>query len=222
MTKITNKTILIADDEPVNIKILNKILVSRGHTTITAANGHECIEKAKKHRPELILLDIMMPYMDGIEACEILKKNNDTRKIPIIFVTADTSSAALQKAFASGGTDYVRKPVNVTELLARVESVLLQQKLIREHIKDEKLKGNLEMAGAICHELNQPLQVISSAAQLLLMDLAKNSQEYRQVLKIMENVDRMAKTTKKLMGITSVESRRYAGETRIVDIEKSG
>ncbi len=220
-SEITPKNILITDDEQINIKILNKILVANGHTIIVALNGEECIEKAKKRLPDLILLDIMMPFMDGIEACKILKNDPVTRNIPIIFVTADTSSSVLKKAFEAGGTDYVRKPVNVVEFKARVDSVLLHQELIKNHIQDEKLKGSLAMAGTICHELNQPLQYIYSASQLLLMDLPKGSQEHAHVSKILENVDKMAAITKKLMGITSFKTRAYVGETKILDIERS-
>lgn len=220
-SEITQKTILITDDEPINIKILNKILVANGHTTIVASNGEECIEKAKRCQPELILLDIMMPFMDGIEACKILKNDPHTRNIPIIFVTADTSSSVLKSAFEAGGTDYVRKPVNVVEFNARVDSVLYQQELIKNHIQDEKLKGTLEMAGTICHELNQPLQYIFSASQLLLMDIPKGTPGHSHVVKILDNVDRMAAITKKLMGITSFKNRAYVGETTILDIERS-
>lgn len=215
------KNILITDDERINLKILSRILKNLGHLSITATNGRECIAKAKQFKPDLILLDIMMPVLDGIQACKILKKERSTKNIPVIFVTGDTSESMLKKAFASGGTDYVRKPVNVTELTARVESVLFNQTLIQEHVKSEKLKGMLEMAGGICHELNQPLQYISSAAQLLLMDLVPNSPEHNQMLKMKAHIDRMADTTKKLMGITNVESRHYVGDARIVDIAKS-
>ena len=117
------KTILITDDEPINLKILQGIL-SKKHTTITAADGKTCIEKAKATQPDLILLDIRMPFMDGIDVCRILKKKSRTKNIPVIFVTADTDSSTLQKAFESGGTDYVRKPVNLIELMADRKSVV--------------------------------------------------------------------------------------------------
>lgn len=220
-TQMSKKTILIADDEPINVKILNKILMNAGLTTITAYSGEKCVDKAKQFKPDLILLDIKMPVINGIQTCKILKQEGCTQNIPIIFVTADTSESALKEAFASGGTDFVRKPVNVTELIARVESVLFQQELIQEHAKNEKLKGALEMAGGICHELNQPLQYISGASQVLLMDLPQNSPEHKQVLKMKAQIDRMAATTRKLVGITSLESRKYVGDARIVDIEKS-
>lgn len=215
------KTILITDDEPINIKILKKTLEKRGHRTLTATNGKECIERAEKVGPDLILLDIMMPSMSGIEVCKVLKRAQRTQHIPIIFITADTNDSTLQEAFESGGTDYVRKPVNMIELLARVHSVLLQQELMKKHVQDEKLKGTLQMAGAICHELNQPLQYILSASQLLLKDLPRDDPQREQIFDIKQHIEKMGRITRKLTGITSFEERDYVGGTMIFDIDRS-
>jgi CheY-like chemotaxis protein len=219
--EISEKTILVTDDEPVNLALLKKNLEKRSYTVIVATNGKECIKKAETLRPDIILLDIKMPSMDGINVCEILKKNHQTQNIPIIFVTADTDELTLKRAFEAGGTDYVRKPLNMIELMARVESALFQQELIKKHIKDEKLKSKLEMAGAICHELNQPLQYLLGISQLLLFDLPEDNKEREHILRINEQVKRMGDITKKLAGITSYKRREYVGDTQIVDINKS-
>lgn len=218
---ISGKNILITDDEPINTRILAKALEKIGHRTAAAYSGEECLEKAERSMPDLILLDIRMPFMSGIEVCKALKGGTRTKNIPVIFVTADTDDSTLKEAFESGGTDFVRKPVNMIELLARVNSVLLQQDLIKKHIEDEKLKGTLEMAGAVCHELNQPLQYILGASQLLLIELPKDDPRQEKVARIKQHIDRMGDITRKLMGITSFKRRDYVGGTMIFDIDKS-
>lgn len=216
--EITTKTILITDDNPVNVKTVALILQKVGYQTESAYSGRECIEKTKDTNPDLILLDINMPEASGITVCNTLRKEVLTQNTPIIFVTAHTDNATLKEAFESGGTDYVRKPVNKIELLARIKSALIQQELIRNLIMDEKLKGILEMAGAVCHELNQPLQYISGSLELLLMALSQKDPNYEEIAKVKRQVDKMGRITKKLMGITTYETTEYVGDTKIIDI----
>ncbi len=218
---ITQKTILITDDNPVNIETMKLILEKTGYQIESASNGKECIEKTEKTKPDLILLDISMPGTSGISVCRSLKKQEYAHNIPIIFVTANTDNSTLKEAFEAGGTDYVRKPINRIELLARIKSALIQQELTRKLILDEKLKGVLEMAGAVCHELNQPLQFISGSSELLLMSIPKSDPLYEDISKIKNQVDKMGKITKKLMGITTYETRNYIGKTKIIDIDES-
>ncbi len=217
----TTKTILITDDNPVNVQTISKILQKIGYKTDAADNGKTCIEKTKNIQPDLILLDISMPETSGITVCKTLRKKSYAKTIPIIFVTAHTDNTTLKQAFDSGGTDYVRKPINRIELLARIKSALIQQELIKNLILDEKLKSVLEMAGAVCHELNQPLQYISGSLELLLMSLPRNDAQYEEITKIKGQVDKMGKITKKLMSITTYETTSYVGNTRIIDIHSS-
>ena len=165
--EISKQKLLIVDDVPVNIKILEKILEPE-YGTGFATNGQDALSIARSEDPpDLILLDIMMPEFNGYEVCRALKQDDGTKDIPVIFVTAETDDGTLKKALEAGGTDYVRKPVNRIELLARVKAALDQQSLTRRLLEEEKLRGVLEMAGAICHELNQPMQAISGYADLL-------------------------------------------------------
>jgi CheY-like chemotaxis protein len=190
------------DDNPTNIKTLQIILEKSGYCTVSAMDGATCIEMAKNGRPDLILLDINMPEMSGIEVCKAL--DNET----------------LREAFESGGTDYVRKPVNRIELLARIESILTQKILMQKLLEEEKLQGVLEMAGAACHELNQPMQTISGYSELLLMDISENNPLYRNIKTIKEQIDRMGKITRKLMRITKYKTREYLNR-KIIDIDQA-
>ena len=218
---VSGKTILITDDNPVNIKLITGILTKNLYQTASAINGRECLEAAKNLSPDLILLDIMMPETSGIEVCKMLRHNKDTQNIPVIFVTADTDNATLKAAFEAGGTDYVCKPINNIELLARIKSALIQRELTKKLLLDEKLQGILETAGAICHELNQPLQYLSGSSELILMNLTDDSPVFKDISKMKQQIEKMGKITKKLMGITSYETRSYAGNKKILDIHKS-
>ncbi|HPR17471.1 MAG TPA: response regulator [Candidatus Cloacimonadota bacterium] len=114
--------ILIVDDEPINVMIADKILQKQGYLIVTAANGSEALEKVDGDTIDLILLDIMMPDMNGFEVCSRLQANDKTRNIPVIFLTAVTDKESIVKGFEAGGEDYLTKPFNIPELLARVKT----------------------------------------------------------------------------------------------------
>ena len=214
-------TVLITDDNPVNVKVVQAMVEKKGYRTASAMDGKSCIKMTKELSPDLILLDISMPGMSGIEVCRTLRQDEQTNGIPIIFVTASADNETLKEAFEAGGTDYVRKPVNRIELLARIKSALDQKELMEKIVEEEKLKGVLEMAGAVCHELNQPMHSVSGYSQLLLLDITEENQLYNNLKTIKEQIDRMGKITRKLMGITKYETKKYLGESKIIDIDKA-
>ena len=219
---VSGSNILIVDDSPVSSMVVSMILKKHSdYRTVRVWDGPACIKKAKEVKPDLILLDIQMPGMNGIEVCKVLKKDKKTHDIPVIFVTASTDNETLKEAFEAGGTDYVRKPVNKIELLARIKSVLLQKKLEKKLLEEEKLSGVLEMAGAVCHELNQPMQVVSGYSELLLMDMEKDNSAYPYIKMIKEQTDEMGSITRKLMRITKYETQDYIEGNRIIDIDKA-
>ena len=139
MTK--NKAlILIVDDYPKNLQILGKMLKQEGYRTSVSQSGKGALTFAQKKQPDLILLDIMMPEMDGLEVCRRLKANFETRHIPVIFLTAKTETESVVSGFNAGGVDYVTKPFNAVELLARVKT---QIKLKQAFDEINTLKGLL-------------------------------------------------------------------------------
>lgn len=113
--------LLIVDDDPEIVDLLAPMLDEHGFETIKAHNGAAGLRAAYKHRPDAILLDIMMPDMDGIEVCERLRDMTD---VPIIFITAKKSSDDLKKGFAAGGDDYITKPFNAHEVLYRLRAAI--------------------------------------------------------------------------------------------------
>ena len=139
--------ILIVDDLDVNIVLLRAHLLEAGYDVIVAKSGKEGLTKAFYHKPDLIILDIMMPIMDGYEVCKILKESDETRNIPVIFLTALQETKDKVKGLEVGGDDFISKPFNDVELLARVRS-LLRIKYYNEQIiqQNKNFQKELEMA----------------------------------------------------------------------------
>lgn len=153
---LTGMKILLVDDVPLNIEILLQTLKSKNYQIFIANNGVKALELVPKTQPDLILLDIMMPEMDGIEACTRLKADASTRDIPIIFITAKTEAEDVVAGFKVGGVDYITKPFFLEEVLARVETHLR----LRKTLKD---KDNL------ISELKDTQEVLLNSARLDLL-----------------------------------------------------
>ena len=127
----TNGRILVVDDTPANIQSLAAILKEKGYQISVATNGKQALDAVARVQPDLILLDVMMPEMDGFETCRRLKASEQWREIPIIFLTAKTDTADIVQGFELGAMDYVAKPFNAHELLARVSTHLMMDELRR-------------------------------------------------------------------------------------------
>jgi len=124
--------ILIVDDTPANIQMLSAILRERGYQLSAATNGRQAVDAIENVRPDLVLMDVVMPDMDGYEACRHIKALPRWRDLPIVFLTAKTDTADIVRGFEAGAVDYVGKPFNGPELLARVSTHLTLQRLRRE------------------------------------------------------------------------------------------
>ena len=129
MTDAPARTILIVDDEAQNRKLLEALLQPEGYLTITANSGDEALTAVRVHQPDLILLDLMMPGMDGHQVTKILKSDAGTSSIPIIMVTAQTDRSALLDALEAGVEEFLTKPVNRDELWLRVRNLLRLKEL---------------------------------------------------------------------------------------------
>jgi len=158
--------ILVVDDLSENIQIIGNILVQCGYQVSYSLSGREALLLIKKNIYDLILLDVLMPGMDGYEVCNVIKKNKDTRDIPIVFLTAKTDPESILKGFKLGAADYVGKPCNPEELLARV-STQLQIKKQTEQLENWNLQLE-EVVEARTNELK------SAHENLALLDKAKS------------------------------------------------
>jgi len=123
------RLILVVDDIPNNIKLLADILTARGYAVCTASSGIEALELVRKERPDLVLLDVVMPEMSGYEVCRKIRENPDTRLLPVVMVTALDPGEERVKGIDAGADDFLEKPIRQEELLARVRSLLRVKEL---------------------------------------------------------------------------------------------
>ncbi|NIR47489.1 diguanylate cyclase [candidate division KSB1 bacterium] len=143
-----SKTILVVDDVPVNVHLLTTYLSSEGYTIVSAKDGEEAIEQVRKYHPDLVLLDVMMPKLNGFEVCKVIKNDKETNFIPVIMVTALNELEDKVKGMDAGADDFISKPFNKLELLVRVRSLLrikylndtLNEKLIELQKAKEELR----------------------------------------------------------------------------------
>ena len=215
--------ILIVDDTPDNLRLLSKTLSEQGYEVQCAINGKLALMAVKHEPPDLILLDIKMPEMDGYEVCERLKMQEETAAIPVIFLSALDDVFDKVKAFTVGGVDYITKPFQIEEVFARIENQLtirrLQQQLQNKNIKLEQLNQELkrsnrdleEFAYVVSHDLQQPLQTITGFAELLLalkseINLEQEAEEY--VSPILEEGIRMQELIKNLLEYSRVGTKK--------------
>ncbi|MBN2030907.1 response regulator [bacterium] len=171
-----DKTILTVDDTPANIRLLTHYLQKQGYRVITAEDGFEGFKAAIQYHPDLVLLDIMMPGTDGYEVCELLKAEEETKDIPVVFLTAKADVEDKIKGFELGAVDYITKPFNLVEIATRVETQLnlkyLQEQnaLYQEAIHDTRRFINLGVVGDaviqnIQYNLEDPLKNLERIAK---------------------------------------------------------
>lgn len=225
--------LLIVDDNPTNIEVLGTILKHEGYLLGVARNGLQALEMVDQSPPDLILLDIVMPEMDGYETCTRLKSAPETREIPVIFLTARTESEAVVRGFELGAVDYVTKPFNSAELLARVRTQLELRRafedLKRAHremeemqqqlLEAERLKILLETAGGAAHEINQPLQAITLQLEMMAMKMSKGDSTKRVIEEVLEQAERISSILRKMKDIQRYRSTPYVGDSRIIDFD---
>ncbi|NER22188.1 MAG: response regulator [Symploca sp. SIO1C2] len=215
---LPKQNILIIDDTPENLHFLSNGLARKGYEVKCAISGSIALLRVFAELPDLILLDIKMPEMNGYEVCEYLKANEKTREIPVIFLSALHEVSDKVKAFASGGVDYITKPFQFEEVLARVENQLtiarlqkqLQQQNLRlQELNEELLKSNQELEEftyIVSHDLQEPLRAVSSFTQLL----AENHQSYlnseanEYIAFIVDGTTRMSQLIKDLLAYSRV------------------
>ncbi len=182
--KLIKANILVVDDNPVNLRLLVQILTAKGYKVRPVPNGKLAVSTSQAAPPDLILLDINMPNMDGYEVCQKLKDDPQTADIPVIFISAYNNAIDKVKAFEVGGVDYIPKPFQVEEVLVRVKnhlSIRILQKTLQEKntnlqqtleelkttqeqlIQSEKMAALGQLIAGIAHEINTPLGAIRSS-----------------------------------------------------------
>jgi two-component system sensor histidine kinase/response regulator len=210
----TDPIILVVDDIQKNIQVVGGILSEAGFEVMPATSGAQAFERIKTQLPDLILLDFMMPEVNGIEVCKRLKGNPATKKIPVIFLTASNEMEHLVEAFAAGAVDYVTKPFQAAELLARVRTHL-ELKKAREalwhygqrlhELNDEKN----EFLGIVAHDLRSPLSNIITSVNMVATDRAMARAQVDEFLGIIQtSAQHMLHLVENLMDVNAIEQGR--------------
>jgi two-component system, sensor histidine kinase and response regulator len=187
----TKSSILIVDDEPSGFDVIESILFGEGYELQYASSGAAAIKRVETALPDLILLDVMMPEIDGIRVCEQIKANSDWQHIPIIMVTALNSKMVLSRCLETGADDFVDKPVNALELRARVRSMLRIKK--QHDALQASLQLRQDMVDMIVHDLRNPLtSIVLSCAILKRTKLqAKQQHKIEQILQAGQQLQAM-------------------------------
>ncbi|MGK7875029.1 MAG: response regulator [Xenococcaceae cyanobacterium] len=178
--------ILIVDDTPDNLRLLSRMLANKGYEVRKALNGQMALTSAQADPPDLILLDIKMPQMDGYEVCKYLKADAQTHEVPVIFLSALDTVLDKVKAFDLGGVDYITKPFQSEEVLARVENQLRLKRAeeeLKRALEKEKELNELKsrFISMVSHDFRNPLTSINIAVKLL--------QDYGQTISEKEKLE---------------------------------
>ncbi|NJM15544.1 MAG: hybrid sensor histidine kinase/response regulator [Bacteroidales bacterium] len=209
METFKGSKILVVDDELANIYFLKKVLSAHGYEVTTASGGYEAIVETDKQDFDTILLDIMMPEITGIDVLKRLKQNDLTRSIPVIMVSAKTDPADIETALDMGAVEYIKKPVEETELLARVRTTLRISHFEKELLLNIKAKE--EFISIVAHDLRTPFASISGFARFLKEDeqLAKAlTDEHKEFLDFITNSSAfLVEYFNKLLNWTQISSK---------------
>jgi CheY-like chemotaxis protein len=220
--------VLIVDDEPANVELLVRRLGGNGYETLTATNGHDAIAAATNEQPDLILMDVMMPGLDGWQATKLLKGDPRTANIPVVFVTARDRPEDVAQGFESGGIMYVNKPVEPIELFARVRQAIFMKRLQDDlRAKNEDLKrlesSRQELIGMLGHDIRNLANSVVAFLQLARMgELTPDRPEFGQLLGLSEaNIAEVLRMVNALLDVYKMEEGRLEavpGVNRFADI----
>ncbi len=193
--KKLNDTILIVDDNPNNLKVVAGVLKESGYDFRLAKSGKLALSILEKTKPDLILLDVQMPEMDGFETCKRIKRDQSNENIPVVYLTANTDSESIKNAFTSGGVDYVTKPFNPVELLARIKTHIQLKKQAEELVLQNATKD--KFFSIISHDLKNPIASIIGFSELLNEDYKEI--ERSKIKKFTTIINKSAKFTLDLL-----------------------
>lgn len=180
--------ILIVDDTRDIVDLLRKRFRADGYDTAEAFDGEEALALVEKYGPDMVILDVMMPKMDGIEVCRRLRREERHRNLPVLMLTAKSQVPDKVRGLDTGADDYITKPFDYKELAARVRSLLAKKAASEEMAEKEKSFALDQMVDEVSHEVRNPLVAIGGFARRVLRNLPENDENRRSLEIILENV----------------------------------
>ncbi|PIW69168.1 MAG: response regulator [Ignavibacteriales bacterium CG12_big_fil_rev_8_21_14_0_65_30_8] len=215
--------ILIIDDLKENVFMLQHRLEKENYVIISANNGEKGIEIAKQEEPDLILLDIMMPGKNGIEVCKELLEMESTKNIPIIMVTAKVGADDIKIGLEAGAFDYIKKPFNQIELLARVRTALKYSEARKIALEAEKKNMFAATVVTANHKIRQPLTLMNLTSSAIKKELEKDEISKEIVLKKLNFLEIAVKeineVLKQLQNIKDPVFSEYANDIKMIDVD---
>jgi two-component system cell cycle response regulator len=217
------KKILVIDDLPENVFILQDRLQNEGYEVITAYDGNSGIEKTRTYLPDLVLLDVMMPDITGFDVCKILINDEKTKHIPIILVTAKVEAEDIKEGLEAGAFDYVKKPFNRVELLARVKSALKLSEANKQLLDMQKKSTFIATVVTANHKIKQPLTLLSLSSAAIKRELKKVDVSKDAILNRVKYVDIAVKeindVLSKLNSISNPELSDYTQNIKMIKVD---
>lgn len=215
----TGVHVLVVDDMQENLKVVSNFLKEEGYKIALALDGKSALNIIDSHPTDIILLDIMMPEMDGYEVCKKIKQNNKTKDIPIIFLSAKNETKDIVEGFKTGGVDYILKPFNKEELLARVQThvelALSKKRIIELNKSRDKLYS------IIAHDIRSPLASIKLTIEALLDGiLDPGSDDYKEIIsELNTTTDNTFQLLNDLLAWAKTQKETFVLNPRIIDLD---
>lgn len=211
---------MVDEDEHI-VRALTYVLEREGFDVRASAGGSIALGLARSFRPDLILLEVATPWLEGLEMLARIREEESLRNTAVILVTAHSKPKDVATGLERGADDYITKPFDPRELLARIRAQLRMRRLQTQIVEAERWRVLLETAGAVAHEMSQPITAVMGNLELLLQRLPESHPERPVLRRIFENGERAVDLLRKLQRIESYELKDYPGTSGILDIERS-
>jgi signal transduction histidine kinase len=237
--KTSVHTVLIVDDTPANLHLVVECLEDQGHRVVIAQDGEEGLQRAMLVQPDLILLDVMLPGLDGFEICRRLKAGPSTCDIPVIFMTSLADTGDKVAAFKAGGLDYVTKPVQIDEVMARInahlslhvmreqlaaQNVQLQREIVERQQAEEALQEMIlsvrNVSNAIAHDLRTPLAELRSSLEELSVTRPSPEATFNGIEGAVADVDRVIAIFDALLRLAEIDTGARRSGFRALDVAR--